>query len=98
MQKREQTMNPDSVPERRIPRSLAPFFQEYDLDALDPDTGAATIIERTLRYGNRIELRWLFSRFPEPAIADWVRDWGSYGLPAPHLTFWRLILGLEEPE
>jgi hypothetical protein len=31
-------------------------------DALDPNRAAATIIERTLRYGNRVELRWLFGR------------------------------------
>lgn len=31
-----------------IPTSLAPFFQEYDLAALDPQTDAHTIIERAL--------------------------------------------------
>lgn len=82
--------------ERGIPRSLAPFFQEYNLDELDPDRAAATIIERTLRYGNRAELRWLFSRYPRPLIADWVRRWGRYGLPAPHLAFWRLLLDVED--
>jgi hypothetical protein len=81
---------------RGIPRSLAPFFQEYDLDDLDPDRAAATVIERTLRYGDRAELRWLFSRYPEATIADWVRRWGRFGLPAPHLAFWRLFLGLED--
>jgi len=86
------------VTEQGIPRSLAPFFQEYDLDALDPDRAAATIIERTLRYGSRAELRWLFGRYPEAAIADWVRRWGRLGLPAAHLAFWRLFLGLEEGE
>ena len=81
---------------RGIPRSLAPFFQEYNLDDLDPDRAAATIIERTLRYGNRAELRWLFARYPEAMIADWVRRWGRFGLPAPHLAFWKLMLHLEE--
>jgi hypothetical protein len=41
-----------SVTARGIPHSLRPFFQEYDLDDLDPERAAATIIERTLRYGN----------------------------------------------
>jgi hypothetical protein len=89
-------MKPAAYTEQGIPCSLAPFFQEYDLDALDPGRAAATIIERTLRYGNRAELRWLFSRYPEAVIADWVRRWGRYGLPAPHLAFWRLFLGLED--
>ena len=81
---------------RGIPRSLAPFFQEYNLDDLDPDRAAATIIERTLRYGNRAELRWLFARYPEATIAGWVRRWGRFGLPAPHLAFWKLLLHLED--
>jgi hypothetical protein len=81
---------------RGIPRSLAPFFQEYNLDNLDPDRAAATIIERTLRYGNRAELRWLFARYPEAVIADWVRRWGRFGLPASHLAFWKLMLHLED--
>lgn len=54
------------------------------------------IIERTLRYGNRAELRWLFARYPEAVIADWVRRWGCFGLPAPHLAFWKLFLRLED--
>ena len=78
-----------------IPRSLAPFFQEYDLSQLDPDQATHTVIERTLRYGNRAELRWLFARYPRPVIAEWVRRWGLYALPAPHLAFWKLLLQLE---
>jgi len=85
-----------SVTEQGIPRSLAPFFQEYNLEDLDPERAAATIIERTLRYGNRVELHWLFTCYPEAAIADWVRRWGRFGLPAPHLAFWRLLLNLED--
>jgi hypothetical protein len=79
-----------------IPHSLAPSFQEYDVGSLDPDQAASTIIERTLRYGSRAELRWLFVRYPRPVIADWVRRWGRYALPAPHLAFWKLLLQLEE--
>jgi hypothetical protein len=79
-----------------IPHSLAPFFQEYRLEELDPDRAAHTIIERTLRYGNRAELRWLFHRYPKAMIAEWVCRWGQYGLPAPHLAFWRLLLHLED--
>ena len=79
-----------------IPRSLDPFFQEYDLSTLDPDQAASTVIERTLRYGNRAELRWLFARYPRPVIVEWVRQWGLYALPAPHLAFWKLFLQLEK--
>jgi len=89
-------MKPVSFTQYGIPRSLAPFFQEYNLEEIDPQQSAATVIERTLRYGSRAELRWLFARYPEAVIADWVRRWGRYGLPAPHLAFWQLLLGLED--
>jgi Family of unknown function (DUF6922) len=89
-------MEVPSFTARGIPRSLAPFFQEYNLDNLDPDQAAATIIERTLRYGNRAELRWLFARYSEATIAEWVRRWGRFGLPKPHLAFWQLFLHLED--
>lgn len=79
-----------------IPASLAPFFQEYDLAQLNVELDAATIIERTLRYGTRAELRWLFATYSRDQIVEWVKLWGQYGLPAPHLAFWQLVLGLTE--
>jgi hypothetical protein len=81
-----------------LPTSLTPFFQEYNLALLDPQRDAATIIERTLRFGTRDELRWLFSTYPRKQIADWVRCWGKYGLPEPHLSFWRLLLEISVDE
>jgi len=90
------TADADSVTGRGIPRSLAPFFQEYDLEALDPEQARFTVIERTLRYGNRAELGWLFSRYLEPVITEWVARWGQRSLPPAHLAFWRLLLNLED--
>ena len=78
-----------------IPTSLAPFFQEYDLGHLHIEQDASTIIERTLRYGTRVELHWLFSVYPREKIKDWLQKWGRYGLPEPHYSFWKLILQLE---
>ncbi|MFH2103418.1 MAG: hypothetical protein ABIJ39_08725 [Chloroflexota bacterium] len=77
-----------------IPQSLAPFFQEYRLSDLDPAHAAATIIERTLQYGNRAEIRWLFATYPHARITAWLRQNGAERLPEPHLTFWRLVLGV----
>jgi hypothetical protein len=79
-----------------IPTSLVPFFQEYSLENLDLQRSAGTIIERTLQFGNRDELRWLFSVYPRQVIAEWVQSWGQDALPEPHLTFWRLMLDLPE--
>jgi len=66
------------------------------LAQLNPERDAATIIERTLRFGTRNELCWLFSIYSKPKIADWVQHWGKYGLPEEHLAFWVLFLGIEK--
>jgi Family of unknown function (DUF6922) len=85
-------------PMQTIPPTLAPFFQEYDLKQLDPQRDSATIIERTLRFGTRQELYWLFHLYPRTHITAWVKAWGRYALPEPHLTFWRLLLELPSAE
>lgn len=80
----------------KIPASLAPFFQEYTLEQLDLERSANTIIERTLQFGDREEIRWLFHSYSRRKIRDWVQRWGQAALPEPHLTFWRLVLDLGE--
>lgn len=75
-----------------IPPSLAPFFQEYDITSLNPEKDSFTIIERTLQFGNRAEIRWLFRTYPREQIADWIKRFGRDCLPQPHLNFWQLIL------
>jgi hypothetical protein len=75
-----------------IPLSLAPFFQEYDLAKLTPENNSHTIIERVLQFGNRAEIKWLFTVYPQEKIVSWVRQFGKERLPQPHLNFWNLVL------
>lgn len=75
-----------------LPESLKPFFQEFEFTDLDSDQAAATIIERTLQYGNREEIRWLFKRYPRSEINSWLSRNGPERLPEPHLSFWKLLL------
>lgn len=79
-----------------IPVTLAPFFQEYDLKKLRIEQDASTIIERTLRFGTRAELRWLFSTYSQAQVADWIKKWGRFGLTEPHLSFWKLVFDIQE--
>ncbi len=80
------------MPMTAIPQTLAPFFQEYSLSDLDSDRAASTVIERTLQFGNREEIRWLFGRYPRKQILDWLSGSGPERLPEPHLTFWKFLL------
>ena len=83
---------------RGIPRSLAPFFQEYDLDRLDPDQHWELVVERTLAYGNRQELRWLFRRYGWSRVADWVQRMGWRRLPKRRFNLWCVLLEIEAPK
>ncbi len=78
-----------------IPRDLQFAFQEYDIETLDPDEHAFTVIERTLSYGNRGELRWLFERYGAQRLADWVQKWGWKRLPRRRLALWASYFGLK---
>jgi len=78
-----------------IPASLTPFFQEYDFEKLDLSAAAPLIIERTLQFGNRPEIHWLFTQYSRAQIGDWVRKYAKERLPDPHNTFWRILLEIE---
>lgn len=78
-----------------IPISLRPYFQEYNLDDLDPAQDAFTIIERTMARGKRDELRWLFSVYGAERLAQWVQKAGWRRLPRRRLVFWVTYFELE---
>lgn len=71
-----------------IPRELKPAFQEYDIEKLDPDRDAFTVIERTLAHGSQEELHWLFTRYGAARLAEWLREAGWRLLPRERLLFW----------
>lgn len=79
-----------------IPRSLAPFFQEYDIAKLVPENDSHTIIERVLQFGNRAEIKWLFTVYTQKQIVSWLARFGAERLPQPHLNFWNFVLGVEQ--
>ena len=79
-----------------IPSTLKPFFQEYDLSDLAAERDAHTIIERVLQFGNRAEIKWLFTTYSQRQISDWVRRFGGKKLPQPHRTFWQTVLEIIE--
>jgi hypothetical protein len=70
-----------------IPVSLRPFFQEYVLEDLDPERSAFTVIERTLAWGDRRELQWLFAIYGPERLAEWIRQAGWRRLPRRRLLF-----------
>jgi hypothetical protein len=77
-----------------IPVSLRACFQEYDFEQLNPNQHRDLIIERTLAYGNRSELRWLFAQYGQTRLADWVQRLGARRLPWRRYNLWCVLLDL----
>ena len=77
-----------------LPRSLAPCFQEYDLERIDPARHADLVIERVLAYGDRRELRWLFDYYGRARVTDWVQRMGARRLPWRRYNLWCVLLEL----
>lgn len=77
-----------------IPLSLAPCFQEYVLERIDPAQHADLVIERVLANGDRRELRWLFDRYGRASITNWVQQLGARRLPWRRYNLWCVLLEL----
>jgi len=77
-----------------IPSGLAPYFQEYDLAALDLQDDADLILQRTLEYGTWDEVRWLFSVYGAPRVRRFVREHGERWLSKVAFNYWRKLLGI----
>ena len=77
-----------------IPTSLRFAFQEYGLDELDLAEHAFTVIERTLAYGNRAEVGWLFARYGSQRLVEWLQQGGWRTLPKRRLKLWATYFDL----
>jgi hypothetical protein len=78
-----------------IPKSAAPFFQEYNFQRLDPTTDRSLIVARILAYGNREELRWLFNCYGRKEIQSWVIENGFTKLPLKRYNLWCVLLEVQ---
>jgi hypothetical protein len=84
-------MQQQSIP---IPPSLKPYFQEYDLEDLRLRDAADLINQRTLEFGDWIEIRWLFKVYRLERIRCFLREHGERWLKPVTFNYWRKLLGL----
>lgn len=75
-----------------IPPGLAPYFQEYDVAALDLRADADLILQRTLEHGTWEEVRWLFGVYGAPRVRRFVREHGERWLSKVAFNYWRKLL------
>jgi hypothetical protein len=84
------------TPPHSLPASTAWLFPEYDFADMDPEEHAGVIIERVLERGSWDELRWLFTRYGEPRVAEWVRRHGFRLLSRRSFALWQVALGVDD--
>lgn len=85
-----------ALADNRLPTSIAWLFPEYDFESMDSERHAAVIIERGLERGTWAEVRWLFTRYGERRVAEWVRQHGFRLLSKRSFALWRLALGISD--
>jgi len=72
------------------------WFQEHDFSSLDADRHQDLVIERTLAYGTRADVRWLLGRYGRPGIQAWLADLGHRRLPRRRYVLWCLLFDVPE--
>ncbi len=77
-----------------IPRTLEPFFQEYNLTDLNLRRDADLIIQRTLEFGDWDEIRWLFQVYKRERLRRFLRKYGERWLKPVTFNYWRKLLGV----
>ena len=77
-----------------LPLTLKAGFQEYDFEQLDPAQHGDLIIERTLAYGNRAEVRWLLQTYGRSRVVTWLQVSGPQRLSKRRCNLWWVIFKL----
>jgi len=79
-----------------IPPGLHPYFQEYDVMALDLNRDANLIIQRTLEFGTWEEVRWIFNALGSRRVRLFLRQYGERWLRPVNFHYWRKLLRIRK--
>lgn len=75
-----------------LPEGTRRLFPHYDEAGLED--GGSMLIARLLEDGDAADLAWLFGRFSETEIADWLAHHGGRLLSSRSRAFWEDVLGI----
>lgn len=70
------------------------LFPEYSFSSLDEELHQGVIIERILERGSWSQLQWLFSRYGETRVTEWVQLHGFRLLSKRSFALWKLTLDI----
>ena len=90
------TKSSEILAQANIPLGLQPYFQEYDVQALDLQRDANLIIQRTLEFGTWEEVRWVFSTLGAKRVRLFLRQYGERWLKPANFNYWRKLLRIRK--
>jgi hypothetical protein len=80
------------------PRHLHSLFWDCQPEDLDTETNAPFIMERILEYGTLQGVRWVLDTYGPERVKAFLRHRGVRTLSRKTLSFWTMLLGLEDEE
>ncbi len=81
-----------------LPSALTPLFWDTRPGAVDTETHAFFVLERILEYGSLAAVRWAVQVYGTERIKTFLRQRGARVLSAKTLSFWTMLLSLEDEE
>ena len=85
-------MNPATLPE-----AVGRLLWDVDVAQLDLDRDRALIFERLMSRGTWEAMTWLRKRYPQAALAEFVRSRGARVLAPRDLAYWALVCEVDIP-
>lgn len=79
-----------------LPEEVRWLFWEHDVDALDTEQHASSILARILEYGRMRDVRWAIDHYGIEGIHRFLREVGHPELHPRTLSFWRAVLHAED--
>lgn len=79
-----------------LPETTDWLFPEYDFAAMDTETYSGVVIERVLERGTWAEINWMFDRYGDVRVAEWVRRHGFRLLSRRSFALWQLVLDVQD--
>ena len=81
--------------DNQLPLSTSWLFPEYDFNSMNLESHQGVIIERILERGSWDQVQWLFAKYGEHPVANWVQQHGFRLLSKRSFALWRLTLGIK---
>lgn len=79
-----------------LPSELHRLFWDCRPETIDSETHAPFVLGRILEYGSLAAVRWALQAYGVERIKEFLRERGLRTLSRKTLSFWTLLLGLED--